>query len=57
MKQCPNCGAKINDDLSFCPKCGFELKSNSHQGGSQSSDGFLAMNSHNSEITDLSPEK
>ncbi len=27
---CPNCKNRINDDFSFCPKCGTQIKKNDH---------------------------
>lgn len=26
MSTCPNCGAKIREDMNFCPKCGTSIK-------------------------------
>lgn len=51
MKQCPNCGAKVNDDLSFCPKCGFVFR-NPQQGR-----GIPTSNQVNNMQTYSAPQK
>lgn len=32
-KNCPNCGARINNDLRFCPNCGFDFTAQTRPNG------------------------
>ena len=40
MKYCPYCGARLDDDMLFCPKCGKQYKSRNHENGSITEDDF-----------------
>ncbi len=39
MSFCPNCGKKIEGDVSFCPSCGFSLKGEQKNSSPSSSPG------------------